>query len=637
MKKIVTTSLLTLTAVALLGLATAAMARAAPMVIDKETGQFKDVSYEALSDEGLSWKQRTRIFGGETATYGELTDEQRTAKKKELEQLLAKIDMDLVNKCDADLRAWFDQQAAKPLKRPGWETNWREDWSIYTKASRGPLASGAVSFFRAYEMWGDEKYLEAALRRADPFVNAQYPNGAYRMKPANVMRVQDGWQSLPWSIVIYAAKHSKDKKYLESAKKCADVLLSVQRADSGGWPDQWAFPGGSPHSSGVIHGTSHNDGATTAQFVMMVIMYHATGDEKYVANLHKLGPHLVKVNLGVGDVVGWAEAYDDGEKPRRVRQYEIEICYPNSLTRSMGYLLTWLYLMDGNEKHMELMKKAYNTLERIRQKDLAPENWKSWKALRDAGGSAAWYRFGFPHAFLPDGSNTGRAVLGYRMHPIYPVTDEQRTKWGHFLHGGPDLHHYAREVQAGKPSPDHFAGGGPGNALCQVRRALLEHKRGGYEGLLKYYTGPTRYTPDQYLQARVDAAQRALDPRNVRLASMHEKGIKSVKDVADLLAGKNRWYGPDKSKWGKAYEDYALRDDGWWEGLGAMHQWQLVYDVMIAQGKLDADAAARGGRGLEHAVGGMNNLDSWDVIGQYDNHAVEVANHFDVPIMGKKK
>ncbi|MFH1730246.1 MAG: hypothetical protein ABIF82_01175, partial [Planctomycetota bacterium] len=492
----------------------------------------------------------------------------------------------------------------------------------------------AVCFFRAYEMWGDKKYLEAGLRRADPFVKAQFPNGAYRLKPANVMRIQDGWQSLPWSVVIYAAKHSKDKKYLESAKKCADILLSVQRPDTGGWGDQWCFPGGRTGSSGVIGGTSHNDGATTAQFVMMVIMYHATGDKKYVANLHKLGPHLVKANLGVGDVVGWAEAYADGGRPQRVRQYEIEICYPSSLTRSMGYLLTWLYLMDGNEKHMELMKGAYNTLERIRQRDLEPKNWKCWKTLKDAGGAGAWYRPGFPHAFLPDLSNAGR-VLGYRMHPVYPVTPEQRKKWGHFLHGGDqDLYYWGRDVQTAKGAPDTFAGTGPGNALCQVRRALLEHKRGGYEGLLKYYTGPTKYTPDQYLQARVDAAKRALDKRTVRLASMHERGIKSVKDVADLLAGKARWYGPDKSKWGKAYEGYALRKDGWWEGLGAMNQWQLVYDAMIAQGRIDADAAARGGRGTEHL---MSNLDSWDVIGQYDNHAVEVENHFDVPIKGRKK
>jgi len=606
-----------------------------PMVLDKETGHYKDMSYEALSDEGLSWEEKTRLFGGETATYGPLTRRQRKAKQKELKELLAKIDMKLVNKCEADIRAWLDQQAANPLKRPGWEKDWRLDWSVYTKASKWPLASGAVTFFRAYEIWGDKKYLEAGLKRAEPFVKAQYPNGAYRMKPANVFRVQDGWQSLPWSIVAYAYKATKDKKYLESAKKCADLLLSVQRPDTGGWPDQWVLPGGRPHSSGVIHGTSHNDGATTRQFLMMVMMYHATGDKKYVANLHKLGKHLEKANLGKGDVVGWAEAYRDGGAPQRVRQYEIEICYSHSLSRSMGFLLTWLYLMDGNEKHMELMKKAYNTFERCRRKDLEPENWKCWKAIIEAGnkanGPSQWYRPGWSHGLLPDCSNTG-PILGYRMYAIYPVTPEQRKKWGHFLHGnsGGDLYEWAEKAKAGQVPPAKFAGAGMGNNMSQVRRALLEHKRGGYKGLLRYYTGPVKYTPDQYLQARVDAAKRVLDPRNVRLAS-HERGIKSVKDVGHLMGLKVRWYGPKKTKWGKAYEDYINRE-GKWPGHAAFYQWQLVYDAMIAQGRIDADTAARGGRGMESLVAAGTNLDSWDVIGSYDNHVVEVENHFDVPI-----
>jgi hypothetical protein len=74
----------------------ATSALAAPMVLDEETGHYKDMSYEALSDEGLSWEEKTRIFGGETATYGPLTDEQRAAKRKELDELLAKINMQSV-------------------------------------------------------------------------------------------------------------------------------------------------------------------------------------------------------------------------------------------------------------------------------------------------------------------------------------------------------------------------------------------------------------------------------------------------------------------------------------------------------------------------------------------------------------
>jgi len=628
MRRAITTVLFPLTIIAVFGVSAA---KAAPMVIDKETGHYKDMSYEALSDEGLSWEEKTRLFGGETATYGPLTDEQRKAKEKELKELLAKIDMKLVNGCEADIRAWLDKRAARPLANK----NWRKDWTIFTRGSTIHLSLGSAVLFRAYEMWGDKKYLAAGLKRADVYLRDQSKYGTWRQNKVNdgrYCRIQDKNQDLPFFTVLYAYKLTGDKKYLEAARRCADRLLTLERPDSGGWGDQWLFDGAPKVKSGVIHGTSHNDSATTSPFAMMVMMYHITKDPKYVANLHKLGKHIEKTNLGVGDVVGWAEAYHDGGAPQRVRQYEIEICYPSSLTRSMGPLLTWLYLMDGNEKHMELMKKAYNTLERLRKKDLDPKNWKCWKALKDAGGPGAWYHFGFPHAFLPDASNTGR-VLAYRMHPVYPVTPEQRKKWGRFLHGqGGDLAYWAATPERAKRAPDKFAGAGAGNALCQVRRALLEYKRGGYKGLLKYYTNPVKYTPDQYLQARVDAAKRALDARNVRLASMHEKGIRSVPTCGSLGEAKVRWYGPKKSKWGRAYED-RIKDPV----RTAWYQWQLVYDTMIAQGRIDADAAARGGRGLEHWTANCTHLDSWDALGQYSMHVFEVANHFDVPIKGKKK
>jgi hypothetical protein len=450
----------------------------------------------------------------------------------------------------------------------------------------------------------------------------------------NVARIQDKWQDGPLFSVLYAYKVTGDKKYFESVKKCADAILLLQRPDSSGWPDQWPFDGAGLGSSGVVHGTSHNDSATTAPFALMVMMYHVTKDKKYVANLHKLGPHLVKTNQGQGDVVGWAEAYADGGKPQRVRQYEIEICYPSSLSRSMGFLLTWLYLMDGNEAHMDLMKKAYATIEKIRQHDLKPENWKCLRTVKDAhaksNGPGRWYHPGFPHAFLPDGSNWGR-VLGYKMYPYYPVNEQMLKKWGHFMHRGTgDLYQWAEAVKAGHNSPGSLSSSGAGNSLVQVRRALLEYKRGGREGLLKYYTGPVKYTPDQYLQARVDAAKRALNERSVRLAAMHDKGIRSLSNLEALVKPKGRWYGPKEGKWGHAYEDKIMHPQ--YPGSTAWYQWQLVYDTMIAQGNIDPDGAARGGRGMESWMSMMSHLDSWDVLGPYDMQAFEVENHFDVPL-----
>ena len=622
-----------------------AATQAEPMVFDKKIGHYKDLSYKALSDEGLPWEEKTRLFGGETATYGPLTDAQRKAKQAELKELLAKIDTKLVKQCDADIRGWLDKVVAAPLKRPGWEKNWRLNWSVYTKASKWPLESDAALLLRAYEIWGDEKYLKAGLERADIFVKAQYPQGPYRMH-GNIFRIQDGWNSGPMRAILYAYKFSKDKKYLASAKKYADVLLPAQRKASGGWPDQWPRAAG----SGIVHGMSHNDAATTSSFRMMVLMYHLTGDKKYVANLHKLGPFIEKTNLGEGEVVGWCEQYDDNGRPLRVRQYEFEVPNPKALTRSVGTLLIWLYLMDGNEKHMDLLKRAYAWFETMRKKEMEPWQLEAWKAMGNAW-PAQWrgleikfyYRPGWPDAYLPDGSNWGRC-LSYGIHGWYPVTPEMRKKYGGLIHNGPAQGHlkvWDEAARAGKPMSGGMRMGGVthtscGNSMIEIRRALLEHKRGGYEGLLKFYTNPVKYTPDQYLQARVDAAKRALDARNVRLAAMRDNGVKrfSGYDTAAVFGAKGRWFGAKHTKWGKAYDDVIMRKKS--PMHTACYQWQLVYDTMIAQGKIDAETAARGGRGLG-GVGSMINLDSWDVIGEIYATIVEKENPFDVPIEGKKK
>ena len=59
------------------------------------------------------------------------------------------------------------------------------------------------------------------------------------------------------------------------------------------------------------------------------------------------------------------------------------------------------------------------------------------------------------------------------------------------------------------------------------------------------------------------------------------------------------------------------------------YQWQLVYDKKLALGKIDADAVARGGRGLANAA---NHLDSWDVLGAWKMSCYEKDNYFNVPI-----
>ena len=606
-----------------------------PLVIDNGTGHYKDLSYNKLNDAKLSWKARTKLFGGETVHYPELSEDQRTRKEAELKELLRRIGVaemmltgkkehNLSDRVESAIRSWLDKQI----------TNIPES---YEGSNAGNLRQAAVGFFRAYEILGNKKYLEAGLTCADRILKEQLARGhwAYGSKGNDMMRIQDGFVTRPFWVMLYAHKLSGEKKYFESAKRAADILLSAQ-SEAGGWPDQWLFPGGSTPSSGVRNGSiSFNDGATNASFQIMVMMYHLTKDKKYVSRLGKLGPWLAKANLGEGNVVGWGQQYHGDGRPARARQYEIELPYTRVTAWHVGPLLTWLYLMDGNEAHIKLLKGAYDTLERIRLKDLEPNNMADWAAIHEVWMDAPSYprlkyRPGLPDAFFPDGSNWGCVQIAYKMIPYWPVTKEQRSKYGQFMHTHrPGVSEMAKMARAYEEPPGRnnvylysHTSSKVINAMLGVRRSLLEYKKGGRKAMLKYHSYPTKFNPNQYLQARIDAAKRVLDYRRRSLAvnwgdRPFSNGISAWKDFG-WVNRKETWYA----------RNGAFRTSGPWSGT-VWYQWQLVYDKKLALGKIDADAAARGGRGLANA---SNHLDSWDVLGAWRMACHEIENYFDVPI-----
>jgi hypothetical protein len=134
------------------------------------------------------------------------------------------------------------------------------------------------------------------------------------------------------------------------------------------------------------------------------------------------------------------------------------------------------------------------------------------------------------------------------------------------------------------------------------------------------------------LQARIDAAKRALDKSNLELAADPEnKGILTITDPNGLIAQKGRWHGGTLlrgeriTKWGASYGTSGQY------GSVAWYQWQLVYDTMLATGKINASTAARGGRGVEH-VASMNHFDSWDVLGEWGMATRELENYFNIPL-----
>ena len=214
-----------------------------PLVFDQETGHYQDLSYEMLTDQGLSWEERAKLFGGETVYYGELTDDARVVKRAELNELLRRmaiaarmrtgqVSANLGGQVERAIRSWLDTQ--RDQSPPA-----------YAGGDAEKLRDAAVRFWRAYEILGNQQDLAAGLTCADRILAKQFPRGHWASgnKGADIMRIQDGFVTRPFWIMLYAHKVSGDKKYLSSARRAVDALLAVQSA-AGGWPDYWSARGG---------------------------------------------------------------------------------------------------------------------------------------------------------------------------------------------------------------------------------------------------------------------------------------------------------------------------------------------------------------------------------------------------------
>lgn len=186
----------------------------------------------------------------------------RAEKTQGLPKLLADIeererhpwaDSKLLSGVEEELLTWLDRQTTIEIANQ------------YSGADIQRLRTTTIGLLRAYEIFGNPKYLIAVLQSADIKLAAQWPQGHWPWGElgADVVRIQGGFNNEPFWIMLNAYKVSENKKYLAFAQRCADLLLTLQR-ENGGWPDQWSFSGRSAGHSGVRDGVWFNENATNS-------------------------------------------------------------------------------------------------------------------------------------------------------------------------------------------------------------------------------------------------------------------------------------------------------------------------------------------------------------------------------------
>ena len=495
----------------------------------------------------------------------------------DLDAAIKKIDMKLYQQSEADVRGMLDKLIEKYWK-PGQRLDVGYDCG-------GQAATGAM-WFRGYEMLGEKKYLQAGVDFADAILQTQrgdgiFPSGARlhrngKSRPgAHFGRLEDEHNFAQFALICYAYKLSKDKKYLDAALKHAEAIRSCQdpaenKIWQGPWPHTYHGQVKPRKGEGYRTGYMLNDYATYDGMRTMIMAYKLSGDKKYIDRLKLLPAYMLNANVGLGNVRGWRGQTDAWNESTWQRRFEGPLIDPRNFNRFACPMLTYFSAAMGKDVGLNMVREAYQWL----------------RSVERQGGWSYKYTYDGREAFAGAHRNMLR----------------------------PDGHGRAKVV------------------LDCAEKVLEVTADGGVEALRKWYgPRPVKYNREQYLAARIESARRATDEDlMVRLCSMEElspvtgKFLKRVRQRPAKSAKTNLYQdGGWVWVWWHPQRPYPYR--GW-------AAWQYVWDVRVALGRIDADTAAWGGRGLESGGAPTWFFPIWDTVGDWSTKAVEAENWPDIPL-----
>lgn len=193
-------------------------------------------------------------------------------------------------------------------------------------------AFGAMMLAFAYQALGDERYLDAAVRTGEMYLQAQDEEGwwchSYRYEGAEyiadreIALIQDDVQTGPLMLLMYLHHITGDERYFEAAKRNARFLLKAQNPN-GSWPHHW-----NPEMQAGMSATRQveagevNDYGTAGPVEALLWVWQLTGEESYRDAALRGADWLVEALIETEHAVGWAGQYDAENRPLPARHHE---------------------------------------------------------------------------------------------------------------------------------------------------------------------------------------------------------------------------------------------------------------------------------------------------------------------------
>ncbi len=287
-----------------------------------------------------------------------------------------------------------------------WPTYTPTGWSLVGRGvdmwfTHSAYAGGAL--MRGWLLWGDDRYLDAAIEAADMFCETQLPNGSW-----NYHYTYSRGEFMPWGKYAYIAQSMQSnqirflcmmyrllgyKRYEQAIRKAGDWMVSIQHPNGAwGWETYPADKTG-PHGHPAL-----NDRVTPQAMWDLFIIWCATGDDKYLEPVLKGAQWIIDAQAGP-PTYGWADQYDKDNNFIWMRSFE-----PPAVSMQAISAATWglclAYDLTGDDKYLQPLRKVLKWMDSI------PEDQRGW----------LWYD---PATNVP--------VVAY-YYEMLPVTDPKAIK-----------------------------------------------------------------------------------------------------------------------------------------------------------------------------------------------------------------
>ncbi|MFO8080893.1 MAG: pectate lyase [Armatimonadota bacterium] len=230
----------------------------------------------------------------------------------------------------------------------------------------------AINLLYGYEVLGDARFLDAAMRTAEFLLAAQDERGfwvhGYRMTVHGIqpaasdrhIKLQDLVQAHPSFYLAYVYRVTDDERYLDAIKRAGEWLIEAQNPN-GSWSHHYdAEEGVGKNARGEPGAGEINDATMNSGIDMMAFMYQMTGEAKYVEAMKRAGDWLIEAQ---GDEVPlWAMQYDPEDNPQWARHFEPP-AWSISGTRQAITALREMYRFSADERYLDAIKRSMQWME----------------------------------------------------------------------------------------------------------------------------------------------------------------------------------------------------------------------------------------------------------------------------------